>query len=129
DHWQGGRADIVVQTLYNGQEFGCCLAAPDMTFHFGQLIAHLCKTRRAKAGTLVGSGTISNPGIVVNGQRQWPRGSSCIAERRSIETILTGKPTTPFMQAGDRVVIRARLPHGSFDDPLFGCIDQTVMIT
>ena len=71
-----------------------------MTFHFGQLIAHLCKTRNARAGSIVGSGTVSN--------KDWARGYSCIAEKRAIETIEGGAPKTPFMRFGDTIRIEMK---------------------
>ena len=71
-----------------------------MTFHFGQLIAHVCKTRNARAGSIVGSGTVSN--------KDWARGYSCIAEKRAIETIEGGAPKTPFMQFGDTIRIEMK---------------------
>ena len=73
-----------------------------MTFHFGQLIAHLCKTRNARAGSIVGSGTVSN--------KDWARGYSCIAEKRAIETIEGGAPKTAFMQFGDTIRIEMKAP-------------------
>jgi hypothetical protein len=77
-----------------------CEAGPEMTFHFGQLIAHICKTRNVRAGSIVGSGTVSN--------KDWSHGYSCIAEKRAIETIEDGKPKTEFMKFGDTIRIEAK---------------------
>ena len=70
--WQGGRVHLNVESVWNGARVGLADAGPEMTFHFGQLIAHICKTRNVRAGSVVGSGTISN--------KDWSRGYSCIAE-------------------------------------------------
>jgi fumarylacetoacetate (FAA) hydrolase len=86
-----------------------------MTFHFGQLIAHIGKTRDVRAGSIVGSGTVSN--------KDWDRGYSCIAEKRAIETIQTGAPLTAFMRYGDRIRIEMKDAGGA---SLFGAIDQVV---
>ena len=78
-----------------------------MTFHFGQLISHVCKTRNVRAGSIVGSGTVSNKGTQEHGRKTWPKGYSCIAEKRAIETILDGQPSTDFMKFGDTIRIDA----------------------
>jgi fumarylacetoacetate (FAA) hydrolase len=98
-----------------------------MTFGFPELIAHAAKTRSLAAGTIIGSGTVSNrdadggPGRPVE---EGGRGYSCIAEQRTVETLREGKPRTPFMQAGDRVRISMRDVGGS---EIFGAIDQRVV--
>src|SRR5574343_459271 len=101
-----------------------CEAWPDMTFHFGQLIAHICKTRNVRAGSIVGSGTVSNRGVEENGKKDWPKGYSCIAEKRAIETILDGKPSTGFMKFGDTIRIEMKDKNGQ---SLFGAIDQQIV--
>src|SRR5690606_6076111 len=63
DAWQGGRVHLTLQSSWNGRKVGMCEAGPEMTFHFGQLIAHICKTRNVRAGSIVGSGTVSNKGV------------------------------------------------------------------
>ena len=95
---------------------GDCEAGPEMHFSFFDLVQHLAKTRRFTAGTILGSGTISNADRA--------RGVSCIAERRMIETIDNGKPNTPFMAIGDRIQIEAIDPKNH--NP-FGTIDQRVI--
>jgi fumarylacetoacetate (FAA) hydrolase len=87
-----------------------------MAFHFGQLIAHLCKTRGARAGTIVGSGTVSN--------RDAAKGYSCIAEKRALETIQDGRPSTEFMQFGDPLRIEMK---GLDGKSVFGAIEQEVV--
>lgn len=116
DAWQGGRLQARVRSTYNGAVIGDCDSGPEMHFSFHDLIAHLCKTRRYTAGTIVGSGTVSNA--------DRSRGISCLAEIRMIETIDHGAPKTPFMKVGDRIAIEAVLPDGSSP---FGRIEQTVV--
>jgi fumarylacetoacetate (FAA) hydrolase len=123
DAWQGGRVHLTLQSTWNGRRVGLCDAGVDMTFHFGQLIAHICKTRNVRAGSIVGSGTVSNKGVEQNGRMEWPKGYSCIAEKRAIETIQDGKPSTEFMQFGDTIRIEMK---GKDGQSLFGAIDQTV---
>jgi len=114
--WDGARLDLPLVSTLNGQEFGHPNAATDLTFDFGQLIAHAARTRHLEAGTVVGSGTVANRSADV--------GCSCIAERRVRETIDTGKPLTPFMKFGDHVRIEMRDRAGR---SIFGAIDQKVV--
>jgi fumarylacetoacetate (FAA) hydrolase len=123
DAWDNGRLNLTVQSTWNGRKVGMCEAGPEMTFHFGQLIAHICKTRNVRAGSVVGSGTVSNQGIDINGKKEWPKGYSCIAEKRAIETILDGKPSTEFMKYGDTIRIEAK---GADGQSVFGAIDQKI---
>jgi fumarylacetoacetate (FAA) hydrolase len=116
DAWQGGRVHLTLQSTWNGRTVGLCEAGPEMTFHFGQLIAHVCKTRNVRAGSIVGSGTVSN--------QDWSRGYSCIAEKRAIETLQDGRPATPFMKDGDTIRIEMK---GRDGGSLFGAIDQKVV--
>jgi len=123
--WDGGRVNLVLQSAWNGRKVGMCEAGPDMTFHFGQLIAHICKTRNVRAGSIVGSGTVSNRGAEgANGKTEWPKGYSCIAEKRAIETIQDGKPTTEFMRFGDTIRIEMK---GKDGQSVFGAIEQKVV--
>ena len=94
-----------------------------MTFDFGTLVAHAAKTRPLCAGTIVGSGTVSNRGVEVDGKKDWPKGYSCIAEKRAIESILDGKPSTEFMKFGDTVRIEMKGADGA---SVFGAIAQRV---
>jgi len=123
DAWQGGRVHLTLQSTWNGRRVGMCDAGPEMTFHFGQLIAHITKTRNVRAGSIVGSGTVSNQGIEVDGRKDWPKGYSCIAEKRCIETILDGQPSTAFMKFGDTIRIEMK---GKDGQSIFGAIDQTI---
>jgi len=115
DAWDGGRLNLPLISTFNGRQFGHPNAATDLTFDFGQLIAHAAKTRYLEAGTVVGSGTVANRDASV--------GCSCIAERRVRETIDTGKPVTPFMRFGDHIRIEMLDRAGQ---SIFGAIDQKV---
>lgn len=126
DWWRDGKLYRRLMVDLNGQPFGRADAGEDMTFDFGTLIAHAAKTRRLGAGTIVGSGTVSNrdndegPGKPI---AEGGVGYSCLAEQRTVETILHGKATTPFLRAGDRVRIWAEDDH---HHSIFGAIEQTV---
>jgi fumarylacetoacetate (FAA) hydrolase len=114
--WAGGRLNGTLQSTWNGRRVGMCEAGNEMTFHFGQLIAHLCKTRRVRAGSVIGSGTVSN--------KDWAKGYSCIAEKRCIEIIESGTPTTNFMRFGDSIRIEMMGRDGA---SMFGAIEQKVV--
>jgi fumarylacetoacetate (FAA) hydrolase len=123
DAWDQGRVHLTMQSTWNGRKVGMCEAGPEMTFHFGQLIAHIGKTRNVRAGSIVGSGTVSNKSVEVNGKPEWTKGYSCIAEKRAIETILDGKPSTEFMKFGDTIRIEMK---GKDGQSVFGAIDQQI---
>jgi fumarylacetoacetate (FAA) hydrolase len=114
--WRGGRLFARVRSIYNGKMIGDCDSGPEMHFSFFDLISHIAKTRRFTAGTILGSGTVSNADRA--------RGVSCLAERRMIEIIEGGKPTTPFMKIGDRIEIEAVDANGVSP---FGKIEQVVV--
>ncbi len=107
---------LPLRTWLNGTLVGDPEAGPDMHFSFFDLIAHITRTRSFGAGTIVGSGTVSN--------EDRARGISCLAERRMREIIEEGKPSTPFLVHGDRVEIEMTTRDGA---PLFGRITQTVV--
>jgi fumarylacetoacetate (FAA) hydrolase len=109
----------------NGRLFGRPEAGEDMTFDFGQLVAHAARTRRLEAGTIIGSGTVSNKQGTAHGSSiaDGGRGYSCIAELRMIETIRDGKPSTGFMRDGDRIRIEML---DAQSRSIFGAIDQQV---
>lgn len=124
--WDGAKLHGALCVDHNGQPLGRADAGIDMTFDFAQLIAHAAKTRALGAGTIIGSGTVSNrdadggPGKPVS---DGGLGYSCLAEVRTIETILRGKPETPFMRAGDTVRIWME---DEKHHPIFGVIEQMV---
>jgi fumarylacetoacetate (FAA) hydrolase len=125
--WQGGRLHGVLAVDLNGQPFGRAEAAEDCTFDFGTLIAHLAKTRRIGAGSIIGSGTVSNrdpDGSPGRPCRDGGRGYSCIAEQRMIETIASGAPVTEFLRYGDTVRIEMKDAKGH---TIFGAIEQVVV--
>jgi fumarylacetoacetate (FAA) hydrolase len=114
--WDDGRVHLDLAIDLNAKRFGNANGAA-MDFGFHELVAHAARTRWLPAGTIIGSGTVSNPDFRVVG-------SSCISERRSIEMIDQGAPRTGFLRFGDRVRMEARLPDGS---AVFGAIDQRVV--
>ena len=116
DAWQAGRLHLTLQSTWNGRKVGMCEAGPEMTFHFGQLIAHICKTRNVRAGSVIGSGTVSN--------KDGTHGYSCIAEKRALETIENGKPKTAFMKFGDTIRIEAK---GKDGQSVFGALAQKIV--
>ncbi|HYJ30966.1 MAG TPA: fumarylacetoacetate hydrolase family protein [Allosphingosinicella sp.] len=126
ERWQSGKLHGPLKVDLNGEPFGRADAGVDMTFDFGTLIAHLAKTRNLGAGSIVGSGTVSNrdadggPGKPID---QGGLGYSCIAEVRTVETILEGAAKTPFLRHGDRVRIWMDDERGH---PIFGVIEQSV---
>jgi fumarylacetoacetate (FAA) hydrolase len=122
--WDAGRLNLTLQSQWNGRTVGRCDAGQEMTFHFGQLIAHICKTRNVRAGSIVGSGTVSNRATEVNGKKEWTKGYSCIAEKRAIETIQDGKPSTDYMKFGDTIRIEMK---GKDGQSVFGAIEQKVV--
>lgn len=113
--WQGNKVHLPLVTHVNGEWFGAPEAGVDMQFDFAQLVAHAAKTRPLSAGTIVGSGTVANQDTSL--------GASCFAERRTVETLEQGKPSTPFMAFGDRVRIEMFDRDGH---SLFGAIDQRI---
>ena len=126
--WRDGRLHLTLRTFVNGQPFGQLDAGQDMTFGFGDLIAHAAKTRNLAAGSIIGSGTVSNrddqggPGhpLAAGG-----RGYACIAEQRMVEVIRDGAAKTPFLTGGDRIRIDMAAPDGH---SLFGAIEQDVQL-
>ena len=116
DAWDGGKVRLPLLTHLNGELFGRPDAGIDMTFDFPRLIEHVTLTRRLGAGAIVGSGTVSNYDRSL--------GSSCVAERRMLEQVEHGRPTTPFLHYGDRVRIEMLDRNGH---SIFGAIDQKVV--
>lgn len=114
--WRNNKVYLPLLSRINDAWFGAPEAGEDMQFDFAQLIAHAAKTRPLAAGTLVGSGTVAN--------QDEARGASCLAEKRVLEIIRDGKPTTPFLKFGDRVRVEMRDAEGR---SIFGAIEQTVV--
>ncbi|MDA5193429.1 fumarylacetoacetate hydrolase family protein [Govanella unica] len=114
--WQDSKLHLSLHAKINGKWLGSPNAGEDMNFSLAELVAHAAKTRPLVAGTIVGSGTVSN--------RKAGTGSCCLAEVRTIETIETGSPKTPFLKFGDRVSIEMLDTNG---ETIFGTIDQKVV--
>ena len=114
--WQNSKVHLPLRTQINGTFFGAPEAGEDMQFSFAELVAHAAKTRPLSAGTIVGSGTIAN--------QDESRGASCLAEKRTLETLANGKPSTPFLKFGDTVRIEMLDSTGA---SLFGAIEQTIV--
>ncbi|WP_347261035.1 fumarylacetoacetate hydrolase family protein [Rudaea sp.] len=115
DAWKSSKVHLALTTHINGKLFGQPEAGEDMQFSFADLVAHAAKTRPLSAGTIVGSGTIAN--------QDESRGASCLAERRTLETIRDGKPSTPFLKFGDSVRIEMFDRAGA---SVFGAIEQRI---
>lgn len=115
DAWQDNKVHLPLVTHINGAWFGAPEAGVDMQFDFARLVAHAAKTRPLTAGTIVGSGTVANQDTSL--------GASCFAEKRTVETLETGKPVTPFMSFGDVVRIEMRARDGA---DIFGAIEQRI---
>ena len=113
--WQDSRVHLPLVSRINGQDFGRPDAGVDMTFNFSQLIAHVTRTRRLGAGAIIGSGTVSN--------YDRSRGSSCLAEKRTLEQLESGAALTSFLKFGDRVAIEMRDAQGH---NIFGTLDNKV---
>jgi fumarylacetoacetate (FAA) hydrolase len=127
DCWDGGKLHRPLLSTLNGKPFGRPDAGVDMTFDFPTLVAHAARTRPLGAGTIIGSGTVSNkdpnggPGKPID---DGGLGYSCIAEQRTVETIDAGEARTPFMRFGDRIRIEMKDPKGH---SIFGAIEQEVV--
>jgi fumarylacetoacetate (FAA) hydrolase len=126
ESWSGGKLHLPLHSTLNGQPFGQPDAGVDMTFDFGTLVAHAAKTRPLGAGTIIGSGTVSNkdkdggPGKPV---AEGGVGYSCIAEQRTVETIVAGQAKTPFMRFGDTIRVEMKDRAGK---SIFGAIEQSM---
>jgi len=116
DSWKDGRVHLPLISTLNGKKFGDPDAGPEMWFSFYDLIEHVTKTRSLTAGTIIGSGTVSN--------QDESKGSSCLAEKRMLEKIKTGTMTTPFMKFGDTIQVEMFDKNGK---SLFGKVDQKVV--
>ena len=125
--WDGGTVNLPLLSFVNGQPLGRPIAGKDMTFDFPALVMHASKTRTLGAGTILGAGTVSNrdadggPGKPI---AEGGLGYSCLAEQRTVETIRTGKPVTPFLKFGDQVRIEMQDEAGH---SIFGAIEQDVV--
>lgn len=128
DAWRNGRVHLPLHTSCNGRKVGMCEAGEDMAFHLGQLIAQVAKTRTVHAGSLIGTGVVSNVGAPTGkGKEQrmdWPKGYHSIAEKRAMELQQSGAASTGYLQFGDTVRIEMK---GKDGQSIFGAIDQTIV--
>lgn len=126
EHWRDNKVHLALHSTYNDALFGKPNAGRDMTFDFSRLIAHAAKSRPLAAGSIIGSGTVSNKQGTEHGSsiEEGGVGYSCIAEVRMIETIRDGQPGTAFMTFGDSITIEMFQPDGQ---SIFGSIEQTVV--
>ena len=115
DAWRGGRVHATLQSSVNGKKVGLNETGPEMQFHFGELIAHLAKTRNVRAGSIIGSGTVSNQDVA--------KGFGCIVEQRAVESVDLGAPATPWLAIGDTVRLEMTGRDGL---SVFGAIVQRV---
>ena len=115
EDWQGSKLNLPLRSWLNGERFGEPEAGEDMQFSFAQLVAHAARTRPLVAGTIVGSGTVAN--------QDESRGASCLAEKRMLEIIASGKPSTPFMSFGDIIRVEMLDRQGA---SIFGAIEQVI---
>jgi fumarylacetoacetate (FAA) hydrolase len=124
--WSKGRVHLPLQCMLNGRKFGLCDAGTDMRLHFGELIAQASQLRGLRAGALISTGPVSNQGVEKKGKWSWPKGSSCIAEKRAMEIVQNGQCSSPWLQDGD--VVRIEMKNGQ-GESVFGAIEQEVVVT
>ena len=128
DAWRGGRVHLPLHTSWNGRKVGMCEAGEGMAFHFGQLLAHVAKTRSLQAGSVVGTGVVSNPVTEIGKGKQlrsdWPRGYHSIAEKRAMEQLHSGAASTGYLQFGDTVRVEMKQPDGQ---SIFGALEHTLV--
>ncbi len=121
--WQGGRLHLGLQVSVNGRKLGLCDTGAEMGFHFGQLLAQLCRTRKVRAGSIVGSGVVAQAPVEREGQPHWPKGHASLTDKRAMETVLDGQPATGFLKFGDSVRIEVKDAQGQ---SLCGAIEQAI---
>lgn len=128
DAWRGGKVHLPLHTSWNGRKVGMCDAGEDMAFHFGQLIAHAAKTRTVHAGSMVGTGVVSNVGTTTgkasSRRTDWPKGYHSIAEKRAMELQQSDVASTGYLQFGDTVRVEMKNKDGL---SIFGAIEQTIV--
>jgi len=122
--WSRGRLHGQLQVTWNGRKVGLCDAGANMHFHFGRLLSALAQTRPVPAGSIVGAGPVSNKAVERKGRAEWPQGYSCIVEKRAMEILQDGQPSTDFLHHGDTVRIEMK---GAGGASIFGAIEQEVV--
>jgi fumarylacetoacetate (FAA) hydrolase len=106
--WSRGRVHLTLQTRWNDRKVGLCDAAVGMTHHMGALIAAVAVHRPVRAGTVVGTGPVSNPAAADSGDNRWPKGYHSVAEKRAMEMAMDGAVSTDWLAPGDRVSVEAK---------------------
>lgn len=119
--WSRGRVHLTLQTRWNERKVGLCDAAVGMTHHMGALIAAVAADRPVGAGTVVGTGPVSNPAAADSGANRWPKGHHNVAEKRAMEMAMDGAITTQWVEPGDRVVVEVK---GADGLSVWGAIEQ-----
>lgn len=128
DAWARGRLQLPLLTTWNGRKVGMCDAGADMAFHFGKLIAYVAKTRPLRAGTVVGAGAVANRGVTkgegAKARTDWPKGFHSIVQKRTMEALQDGKPSTGYLKYGDTVRSEMKDAAGH---TLFGAIEHELV--
>lgn len=124
ESWVEGRVRLTLQTTCNGRKLGLCDAGA-MAWSFPELVAQLARTRHLRAGTLLGTGPVSAPGVPAETPTEWPQGHSCLAEKRWAETLQHGQLRTPYLQPGDTVRVEMKNRQGQ---SLFGAVALEVAV-
>ncbi len=128
DAWSRGRVQLPLLTTWNGRKVGMCEAGADMAFHFGKLIAFAAKTRALRAGAIIGTGAVANQGVTkgegAKARTDWPKGYHSIAQKRAMETLQDGKPSTGFLKYGDTLRSEMKDANGH---TLFGALEQELI--
>lgn len=124
--WRHGRVHLMLQSAWNGRTVGMCEAGEDMPRHIGEWIAQACRLRAVRAGSIVTLGPVRNQADPAQKRPAWPRGYSCIADKRAMETLLDGQPVTGYLRPGDTVRLEMK---GRDGQSIFGAIEQSVAVT
>jgi fumarylacetoacetate (FAA) hydrolase len=119
--WSRGRVHLTLQTRWNERKVGLCDAAVGMTHHMGALIAAVAAHRLVRAGTVVGTGPVSNPAAAESGANRWPKGYHSVAEKRAMEMAMDGAVSTDWVSPGERVSVEAK---GIDGQSIWGTLEQ-----
>lgn len=126
--WKNGRMHLPLHCSWNGRKVGMCEAGEEMNFHMGQLLAHVCKTRAIDSGIVLSAGIVCNAGAESGRGKErrmdWPKGYASIVQKRAMETVLQGQPSTEYLQFGDSVRVEMKNKDGH---SIFGAMDNTVI--
>ncbi len=123
DAWAKGKLNLPLQCSWNGRKVGLCDAGSGMQSSFGRLLANLCETRDIRAGSIIATGPVGSKGEERKGRTEWPQGYCCIADKRAMETLQDGQPSTDYLRFGDSIRLEMKRPDGG---SVFGAIEQDV---